>query len=200
MALCPVTLLQTRGLSPQCLAELLPGWLAVRERGLGRIGELLPRFTEASARCSLGFSGCSDHKNLPAMQETQVQFLGQEDPLEKGMATHSSLLAWRISWAEEPGGLQSMGSQRVRYDGVSNTPEGASLTVTRRECGLASAPPSSFSREEFCEISQFSNFGHELVSCKDLHRPSNRVLENRCNPFSHRYQPAAGTQPQYPGF
>ena len=48
-------------------------------------------------------------KNLPAMQETQVRSLGQEDPLEKGMATHFSILAWRISWTEEPGGLQSMG-------------------------------------------------------------------------------------------
>ena len=50
------------------------------------------------------------------MQETQVQSLGWEDPLEKEMATHSSILAWRIPWSEEPGGLQSMGSQRVRYD------------------------------------------------------------------------------------
>ena len=50
-------------------------------------------------------------KNLPAMQETQVQFLGQEDPLEKEMATHSSILAWRIPWTEEPGRLQSVGSQ-----------------------------------------------------------------------------------------
>ena len=50
-------------------------------------------------------------KNLLAMQETQVQFLGQEDPMEKEMATHSSILAWRISWTEEPGRLQSMGSQ-----------------------------------------------------------------------------------------
>ena len=54
-------------------------------------------------------------KNLPAMRETWVPFLGGEDPLEKGMATHSSILAWRIPWTEEPGGLQSMGSQRVRY-------------------------------------------------------------------------------------
>ena len=56
-------------------------------------------------------------ENLPAMQETRVQFLGQEDPLEKGMATHSSILAWRISWTppEETGGLQSMGSQRVGH-------------------------------------------------------------------------------------
>jgi len=55
-------------------------------------------------------------KSLPAMQETRVQFLGQKDPLEKEMATHSSTLAWRIPWTEEPGGLQSMESQRVRHD------------------------------------------------------------------------------------
>ena len=55
-------------------------------------------------------------KNLLAVQETRVQSPGQEDPLEKGMATHSSIPAWRISWTEEPGGLQSMGSQRVRHD------------------------------------------------------------------------------------
>ena len=55
-------------------------------------------------------------KNLPAMQETQVHSLGREDPLEKGMATHSSILAWRIPWTEEPGMLQSMESQRVRDD------------------------------------------------------------------------------------
>ena len=52
-------------------------------------------------------------KNLPAMQETCVCSLGQEDPLEKEMATHSSILAWKIPWAEEPGELQPMGSQRV---------------------------------------------------------------------------------------
>ena len=55
-------------------------------------------------------------KNLPAMQETQVQSLGQEDPLKEEMATHSSLLAWRIPWTEKPGGLQSMGLQRVGRD------------------------------------------------------------------------------------
>ena len=52
-------------------------------------------------------------KNLLAVRETWVQSLGWDDPLEKGMATHSSVLAWRIPWTEEPGGLQSMGSQRV---------------------------------------------------------------------------------------
>ena len=55
-------------------------------------------------------------KNLLAMQETWVSSLGQEDPLEKGMPTHSSVLAWRIPRTEEPGGLQSMGSQRVGHD------------------------------------------------------------------------------------
>ena len=53
-------------------------------------------------------------KSLPAVQETQVQSLGWEDPLEKGIAAHSSILAWRIPWTEEPGGLQSMGSRRGR--------------------------------------------------------------------------------------
>ena len=55
-------------------------------------------------------------KKPPAMQETWVRSLGWEDPLEEGMATHSSILAWRIPWTEEPGGLQSMGSQRVKHD------------------------------------------------------------------------------------
>ena len=55
-------------------------------------------------------------KNLLAIQETQVRPLGWENPLEKEMATHSSILAWRILWAEEPGGLQSKGLQRVRQD------------------------------------------------------------------------------------
>ena len=55
-------------------------------------------------------------KNLPAMQETRVPSLGQKDTLEKGIATHSSILAWRIPRTEEPGGLQSVGSQRVGHD------------------------------------------------------------------------------------
>ena len=66
-----------------------------------------------------GFPGGSAVKNLPAtqeLQETWVRSLGQEDLLEKEMATHSSILAWRIPQTEEPGGLQSMGSQRVRHD------------------------------------------------------------------------------------
>ena len=60
-----------------------------------------------------GFASGSVVKNLPAMQETWVQSLGGENPLEEGIATHSSILAWKIPWTEEPGGLQSMGSYRV---------------------------------------------------------------------------------------
>ena len=64
----------------------------------------------------MGFPGGSVVKNPPAMQKMWVRSLGQEDPLEKEMASHSSILAWEIPWTEEPGGLQSMGSQRVRHD------------------------------------------------------------------------------------
>ena len=68
-------------------------------------------------------------KNLPAMQETWVQSLGREDLLEKGMATHSSILAWGIPWIEEPGGLQSKGSQRATNTHTETTREVPSLTV-----------------------------------------------------------------------
>ena len=58
-------------------------------------------------------------KYLPAIQETRVQSLGQDDPLEKGVASHSSILAWRIPWAENSGGLQFMGSQTLRHDSAT---------------------------------------------------------------------------------
>ena len=60
-------------------------------------------------------------KNLPAMWETQVESLGQEDPLEEGMATHSRILAWRVPQTEEPSGLQFMGLPRVGYEWITNT-------------------------------------------------------------------------------
>ena len=72
-------------------------------------------------------------KNLPAVQETQVWFLYWEDPMEKGIATHSSILAWRIPWTEETGRLQSMGSHRVGYD-----------WATSLSLHLATKPPPSF--------------------------------------------------------
>ena len=64
----------------------------------------------------MGFYGGSVVKNPPAMQEMPIQSLGWEDPLEKETATHSSILAWEIPWTEKTGGLQSMGSQKVRHD------------------------------------------------------------------------------------
>ena len=64
----------------------------------------------------LSFSLAQTGKNLPAMQETQVQSLTWEDPVETGMTTHSSILAWSSPWTEEPGGLQSTGLQGVRHD------------------------------------------------------------------------------------
>ena len=67
-------------------------------------------------RRKLVFPGGSDGKAMPTMWETRVQSLGREDLLEKEMATHSSILAWKIPWTEEPGGLQSMGTQRVGSD------------------------------------------------------------------------------------
>ena len=75
-------------------------------KGLERAHSLMGFRTDASLVAQ-------SMKNLPALQETWVQFLGQEDPLEKEMATHFSVLAWRIPWTEEPGRLQSMGSQEL---------------------------------------------------------------------------------------
>ena len=71
--------------------------------------------TSALLKCATGGSDKSGSKNLPATRETWVQSLGAEDPLEKEMATHNSILVWRISWTEEPGGLQSLGLQRARH-------------------------------------------------------------------------------------
>ena len=78
----------------------------------GKTTQVLAPDTELVLR--LFFLGLSIY--LPAMQKTWVRSLGQEDPLDKGMATHSSILTCRIPWTEEPGGLESMGLQRVRHD------------------------------------------------------------------------------------
>ena len=74
------------------------------------------KFPEVELLDNMGFPGAHMVKNPPAVQETWVLSLGQEDPLEEGMATHSSILAWKIPWTEEPSGLQSMRSQRVGHD------------------------------------------------------------------------------------
>ena len=90
-------------------------------------GPALPRCLTREQRrpvflFSPGFPGGSVAKNLPAKQETQVRSLGREDPLEKEMATHSSLLAWRIPWIKELGGLQFMGPQRVGQNLATQQP------------------------------------------------------------------------------
>ena len=75
-----------------------------------------PRNNDQMYEFPWGFPGGSEVMNLPAMQETWVRSLCQEDPLEKGTATHSSILPWKIPWTEKPGRLQYIGSQRVRQD------------------------------------------------------------------------------------
>ena len=70
-------------------------------------------------------------KTPPASAGDPVLSLGREDPLEKGMATHSSILAWRVPWTEEPGGLQSVGLQRVEHDGATNTFTYHATTMTQ---------------------------------------------------------------------
>ena len=80
------------------------------------VGKVMSLLFNMLSRLVLASLVAQTIKRLPAMQETWVRSLGQEDPLEKEMATHSSILAWRIPWIMEPGRLQSMGSQRVRHD------------------------------------------------------------------------------------
>ena len=86
------------------------------------------------------FPGGSVVKNLPVMQETWVQSLGLEDPLEKGMATHPSILAQRIPWTEEPGGLQSIASQRVGHDWAADTFSSGVHTAGLEHCSAAPWP------------------------------------------------------------
>ena len=112
---------------PRMLQEHITGWPGPRE-GSGKASQ--HKWHRAGCNvllCSLMlYTSCScyhtDHgvKNLPAMQETRVRSLGQEAPLEKEMATHSSILTWRIPWPEKPGGVHSMGSQRVGHDWATN--------------------------------------------------------------------------------
>ena len=79
-------------------------------------------------------------KNRPAMRKTWVPSLGWEDPLEEGMATHSSILSWRIPWTEEPGRLQSMGSKRVRHNGATKYIQ----LTTKRKSALGITSPELF--------------------------------------------------------
>ena len=83
---------------------------------------------------NIKFPGHSVVKNLPAMQEMQVQSLGREDTLEKEMATHSSNLTWRIPWTEEPSRLQFMGSQRVGHNLATNNNKIQFQSLTDKKC------------------------------------------------------------------
>ena len=107
-------------------------------------------------------------KNLPAMQETLLWSLSQEDPLEKGMATHSSILAWRIPWTEEPGGLQSMGSQRVGHDWPINT---HIHTHTHSFITLLDSPPEKwfifFLEKATLFLFSFQNLGNNCLTSGD---------------------------------
>ena len=92
--------------------------------------DMAEAFQHSIAYSFYGFPVAQTVKILPTVQETWVRSLGQEDLLEKEMATHSSILAWRIPWTEESGALQSMGSQRVRHDHATNiTTTTASITM-----------------------------------------------------------------------
>ena len=108
--------------------------------GLQRVGHDL--VTQQPTPHYWGFPGGSMVKNLPSVQETQVRSLGQEYPLEKEMTIHSSILAWKTPWTEEPSGLESMGSQRVRQDSVTKQQQiTALLTLGTGVVWQVSYPP-----------------------------------------------------------
>ena len=106
-------------------------------------------------------------KTLPATQETGIRSLGREDPLEKEMATHSSILAWRTPWTEEPGRLQSMGSQKVRHDWVTNT--NWSFTFSLSDSLIANL--NTFPRERPHRRSKMVSF-HMAGVKRSCHSPS----------------------------
>ena len=101
--------------------------------------------------CMYWLPGGSEVKNLPAMRETQVQSLSWEDPLGKGMVAPSSMLAWRIPWTEKPGGLQSMGSERVGHDSLSLSLTHTCLTQMSSFSTLPFPPPSPQPQVHLCD-------------------------------------------------
>ena len=100
-------------------------------------------------------------KHLPAMRETRVRSLGWEDPLEKEMATHSSILAWRIPWTKEPGGLQSTGSQRVRHDWATSL--SLSLCLIKKRPVIRQKTTTGWSLHGGFELSFASRWGWTSV-------------------------------------
>ena len=113
----------------------------------------------SSARNWPGVSYIATVKSLPAMWGARVWSLGWEDPLEKGIATHSSILAWKISWIEEPGGLQSTASQKVRHDWTTSLSLSPALLA---DSLLAELPGKPYKQNTSCEMLGWMN--HKLES------------------------------------
>ena len=125
-----------------------------------------------------------NQRNLSAMQKTRVWSLDQEDPLEKRIATHSSLLAWRISWTEEPGRLQPMGLQRVRHDWVINTLE----TVVANDLMLESVLPRFSSRSFIVSGLTFRSLIHfEFIFVYGVRKCSSFILLQVVDQFSQHH-------------
>ena len=102
-------------------------------------------------------------KNAPAMQETLVPFLGREDPPEEGMATHSSVLAWRIPWTEEPGGLQSMRLQRVGHDWATEHNDRENWWHVIRHCDLSHLTVGETSHHHGDRITSFKGYSDQYL-------------------------------------
>ena len=121
-------------------------------------------------------------KNLPAVQKTRVRSLGWEDPLEKEMVTHFSILAWKISWTEEPGGLQSMGSQRVGHDWVTNTQHVMSGTSISSYLEF-----SEFLRCRLIFSSDVISFSHSSCKTRHFFNNSNSAYSTTTTPSCRAY-------------
>ena len=107
-------------------------------------------------------------RNLPQVQETQVQSMGQEDPLEKEMATHSSILAWGIPWAEEPGGLQSTGLPKVKHSSVQSVTQSCPTLYDPMNRSTPGLPVHhqlpEFTQTHIHRVSDFIQSSHPLLS------------------------------------
>ena len=140
-------------------------------------------------KCILVVPSAQTVKRLPTMQETWVQSLGQEDPLEKEMASHSSINAWKIPWTKEPGGLQSMGSQRVGHDWVTSFHFTSKISRNCPLSGTSPLPPGiSKHLRVFSGLLQYSlnGFPSALVLLKSVF--TGEIFENvrQCH-FSIQY-------------
>ena len=130
-------------------------------------------------------------KRLPAMQETWVWSLGQEDPLEKEMETHSSILAWKIPWTEEPGGPQSMGSQKVGHNWVTNTHTHTHThvymyvinAVSQFSCSVVSDSATPWTAAH--QASLYITYSWSLLKLMSIEsvKPSNHLILCRPHPF-----------------